>query len=97
MIFIEDFDFTSTQFLTHKFTYFGKEIKHNLLKFEADDYVHLVLVEASDEAGCCVGFFYLETFTSLLDILAFTTDFCDTKRSQLPRFMNSANCAFISE
>ena len=44
MIFIAGFDFIPTQFLTHKWSYFGKEISNDLLKIDADYYVYLVLL-----------------------------------------------------
>ena len=54
MIFIEDFDFTSKQFSTHKSNYFGKEISNIMLEIDADDYVYLVLLRSVTRLVCCV-------------------------------------------
>ena len=79
MIFIASFDFTSPQFLTHKFNIFGKEISNNLLKFEADVQVYLALLRQVTRFVCRVLSFTWEPLRPFWTCFVQETDLCDTR------------------
>ena len=79
MIFIEGFDFTSTQFLTHKWSYFGKEISNNMLKIDADDYVYLILLRQVTRLVFRVISFTWEPLRPFWTFCDFETTLCDTR------------------
>ena len=78
-IIIEDFDFTSTQFLTHKWSYFGKEISNNLLKIDADYYVYLVLLRQVTRVVCGWLSFIWEPLRLFWTFSNLETDLCYTR------------------